>query len=146
LIWATSKGQVEVARLLIERGANVDFYTRAKLSPLFQSVAVATNAIIAKMLLDKGAEVDCKSTDSSTPLMYAAVYGDVELTRLLIEHKANVNHTNMSEFTPLLLASSQYSGKLAIVQLLVGAGADVNHVASKAKPLSRWLFCAITLI
>ena len=41
----------------------------------------------------------------------------------------NINQTNSATYTPLLCASYNKSTPLAVFEMLIAAGADVNHVA-----------------
>lgn len=96
-------------------------------------------------LLASGANVHAQETKSSetgyTPLHYAAAgYSggagkQEEVAKLLIESGANVNARADSGTTPLILAADW--GNVAMVQLLLKHGADVNAKSKKATPLTR---------
>jgi ankyrin repeat protein len=66
--------------------------------------------------------VNAKGQDGWTPLMYAALYGNVESIRLLLDRGALVNATNDAGGTALMYAVDD----LAKTQLLLDRGADPN--------------------
>jgi uncharacterized protein len=86
-------GHVEAARLLVERGAEVNSASRndMKVMPLHSAVATGDpNARyeLAKLLLEHGADANARQQDDYTPLMAAEHHGDERLRALLLEHGA----------------------------------------------------------
>ncbi len=83
-------GQTEAARLLIQRGAQVNQPSKnmQKVMPL-HSAAAGQHLEIARMLLDAGAQIDAVQEGGFTPLMSAAQNGQVEMVRLLLERGAD---------------------------------------------------------
>ena len=73
LMMAALRGDLEWARLLLERGAKVH---RNGWSPLHYA-ATGNEPKIVALLLDRGAPIDARSPNGSTPLMMAARYGAV---------------------------------------------------------------------
>jgi ankyrin repeat protein len=86
-------GHLEAARLLVERGAEVNSASRNdfKVMPLHSAVAEKdpeTRYEIAKLLLEHGADPNTRQQDDLTPLMAADQQGDARLRELLVEHGA----------------------------------------------------------
>ena len=86
-------GHVEAARLLVERGAEVNSASRndMKVMPLHSAAAADDPDVryeLAKLLLEHGAEVNARQQDDFTPLMAADENGDERLAALLEEHGA----------------------------------------------------------
>jgi uncharacterized protein len=86
-------GHEDAARLLIERGADVNSASRnpMKVMPLHSAAAAQDSAVrysIAKLLLEAGADPDARQQDGYTPLMAADQHGDRRLRELLVEHGA----------------------------------------------------------
>ena len=86
-------GHVDAARLLVERGAEVNSASRndQKVVPLHSAVATGDPEAryeLAKLLLEHGAEPNARQQDEFTPLMAAAHHGDDRLRSLLVEHGA----------------------------------------------------------
>ena len=86
-------GHVQAARLLVERGAEVNSASRNdfKVMPLHSAVAEKdpeTRYEIATLLLEQGADPNARQQDDFTPLMAADQQGDARLRELLVEHGA----------------------------------------------------------
>jgi ankyrin repeat protein len=79
-------------------------------------------AAFRKMLSEDAAAAKRKGPNGSTPLMYAALYGDAASMRLLLDKGADVNAKNDANATALMWAVED----LAKVRMLVEHGADVN--------------------
>ncbi|RVT96573.1 ankyrin repeat domain-containing protein [Mucilaginibacter limnophilus] len=85
-------GQLEVARYLVMRGANVNLPSNNgyNVFPL-HSAAAGDFTNIAVMLIENGAEVNVRQQAGVTPLHSAAQNGNVELLIALLEHGAAVD-------------------------------------------------------
>jgi len=86
-------GHVEAARLLVERGADVNSASRndMKVAPLHSAAAEKdpeTRYELATVLLEHGADPNARQQDDFTPLMAADQQGDARLRELLVEHGA----------------------------------------------------------
>jgi ankyrin repeat protein len=86
-------GHVEAARLLVERGAEINSASRndMKVMPLHSAAAADdpdARYEIAKLLLEAGAEPNARQQDDFTPLMAADENNDERLASLLEEHGA----------------------------------------------------------
>jgi ankyrin repeat protein len=92
LFSAARSGRVEVAKLLIARGANVNAPNSKANTPLWfacQSPAQAEDRrAVAKLLIDSGARVRDGCEDGSTALHFAAWRGPVAMVELLISRGA----------------------------------------------------------
>jgi uncharacterized protein len=86
-------GHVEGARLLVERGAEVNSASRneMKVMPLHSAAATPDPEAryeLAELLLEHGADPNARQQDDYTPLMAADQHGDERLRDLLLEHGA----------------------------------------------------------
>ena len=86
-------GHVEAARLLVERGAEVNSASRneMKVMPLHSAAATGDPEAryeLAKLLLERGADPNARQQDEFTPLMEADQLGDERLRALLVQHGA----------------------------------------------------------
>jgi ankyrin repeat protein len=94
-----------VARLLIERGADVNAASNntQRVAPLHSAVS-RRQTMIAEALLAHGANVNARQQAGVTPLHQAAHNGHAELVKLLLAHGADV-HARMDDGqTPLSMA------------------------------------------
>ncbi len=74
-----------------------------------------------KQLLDKGADPNAKNRRGETPLMWSS--HDIEKTRLMLSHRANVNAVSQSGNTALLIACTG-TDRQPVINLLLAHGAD----------------------
>ena len=119
---ASQNGHVEVARMLIERGADVAAQNKDGETPL-HLVSRNGEEEVARMLIERGADVAAQNKDGETPLHMASQYGQVEVARMLVERGADVAAQNNDGETPLHLAS-QY-GEVEVARMLIECGADL---------------------
>jgi len=87
---AARLGRVNVVRLLLEKGANVDARNDWGVTPLHQAATEGRVGVV-RLLLEKGADVDARASFGVTPLLFAASRGHVDVVRLLLEKGADVN-------------------------------------------------------
>jgi ankyrin repeat protein len=74
LHWAAHKGHVDVIRLLLEKGANVNAQDKDRWTPLHWP-AVRRDVDVVRLLLEKGANVNAQEKDGWTPLHLEASGG-----------------------------------------------------------------------
>jgi ankyrin repeat protein/mono/diheme cytochrome c family protein len=86
-------------------------------------------AALQRLLREDRGAVNLKGTGGSTPLMYAAIYGDADTIRLLLEAGADPNIRNDAGATALLWAVDD----LEKTRLLLKAGADANARSSDGR-------------
>jgi ankyrin repeat protein len=99
-------GGAEAARLLVERGADLEALSTAsfaKVRPL-GTAAFARDHESARVLLEAGADANGAGEGGFVPLHTAAQNGDAELVRLLLEHGADPGATASDGRTPTDLA------------------------------------------
>jgi len=90
LMLACIRGQADVARRLIARGADVN---KTGWTPLHYAASSGQIEII-RMLLDQNAYIDAESPNGTTPLMMAAMYGTAEAVKLLLDAGADPSVKN----------------------------------------------------
>jgi ankyrin repeat protein len=113
----------EIARLLVDRGADVNKKTKPGMSALMLAAASKQVDTVA-MLVEHGADVGAKDAEDLTPLMYAAEGGAPEIAGLLIDRGADVNAKSNVGATALMAAVEM--GHADVFRILLERGADVN--------------------
>lgn len=150
----------DVAKQLILAGADVNRWDIYGEAPLFTAVGLRNQAsgahgsidplnetngtTIVHMLLEREANPNMQlffrpanlkgatNTRGSTPLIRAVAGADMEMIKLLMEYKADVNLMMADRQTPLMAAISGRASEkqsLDILGILHDAGADVNVIA-----------------
>jgi len=106
-------GQEEIARLLIERGADVSgvAHNPMKVMPL-HSAAATRNLAIVRLLLEYGAPPNAPQQHGWTALHAAAQNGDKPMVELLMEHGAERTLRNDDGITAADLARKFSHGEI----------------------------------
>ncbi|MFO0897751.1 MAG: ankyrin repeat domain-containing protein [Pirellulales bacterium] len=136
LHYAAANGQLEVARWLIEQGADVNAeagrYENEHGSTALHAAVRRGDVSAARLLLEAGANVNAPGYGFS-PLHDAE---SVEMARLLLSRGADVNGKAWHDgSTPLHYAALH--GNLELVKLLIESGADVNAKCDQTRGVSR---------
>jgi ankyrin repeat protein len=108
LMLAAINNQLELAKVLIERGADVN---KPGWTPLHYA-ATRGHREMMRLLLDHEAYIDSESANGTTPLMMAAYYASPLAVKLLLEEGADpvlVNHGNASALDMALSKDHQQS-------------------------------------
>ncbi len=122
---SASKGHLEIARALIEAGADVKAKEKTDgMTPLHGS-AKNEHLEVVKYLIEKGADVNAKDKWGRTPIHWSAQKGNLEVVKYLIEKGADVN-ARVRGATPLVMSAQ--SNNLEVMKYLIEiGGADVNN-------------------
>jgi ankyrin repeat protein len=72
----------DIARILVEHGADVNAKAANDFSPLHEAAATG-NLELATLLLENGADINAKTTEGKTPLDYAKEHNRAELVEWL---------------------------------------------------------------
>ena len=118
---AVVEGQAEVVDILLE--ARVKLNVKDTLygnTPLALAISEGRTQIATK-LLNAGADPNLRATLEMTPLMIAAMRGNLVLVELLLEKKVDVNAKNMGGYTAIEIA--RRGGHKEIVEKLRQGGA-----------------------
>jgi len=124
LHFACEKGHLEVVRLLMDRGADLEKADNTGCTPLL--IACGRGHLeVARLLLDRGADTEKADSNGETPLSDACYKGHLEVARLLIDRGANKEAADENGDNPLRLAC--YRGHIEIIKLLLQRGATPIH-------------------
>ncbi|XP_026379117.1 ankyrin-3-like isoform X2 [Papaver somniferum] len=134
LSYGAVKGYLNTVEYLLEQGANPDGSTDPDCTtntPLHYAV-LGGDREIQTLLLSKGIRIDV-ATRSGTALSYAALLGQIDAVKVLLDHHADPNVVLFGVVTPL--ASTIAINSLPIMDLLLKAGADPNAESCGFAPL-----------
>jgi ankyrin repeat protein len=108
LMHAAIDGREGIARVLVERGTDVDVRDRGLGWTTLHSAAQDHHVAVARILLDHGAEIDPQDAYGNTPLGMAVfeARGRDEMVALLLAHGADRHQPNQYGASPLDLARS----------------------------------------
>ncbi|XP_069374500.1 ankyrin-2b isoform X12 [Paralichthys olivaceus] len=101
---AAHYGNVNVATLLLNRGAAVDFTARNGITPLHVA-SKRGNTNMVRLLLDRGSQIDAKTRDGLTPLHCAARSGHDTAVEVLLERGAPLLARTKNGLSPLHMAA-----------------------------------------
>ena len=80
---------------------------------------------VVRLLLETEAQLEATSERTKdTALSLACSGGKEDVVCVLLEKGANIEHRNVSDYTPLSLAAS--GGYIKIIKMLLSAGAEIN--------------------
>ena len=128
-------GRVELARVLLDNGANVKLETERGETALHivsrgECDSQEQGASTARLLLEHGVDVNARRKDSWTSLHWAAFKGRVEVAQVLLDHGANAKlETEEGETTLHIVSRGKYDSQeqgVSIARLLLERGVDVN--------------------
>ncbi|XP_062833419.1 ankyrin-3 isoform X43 [Anolis carolinensis] len=124
---AAHYGNINVATLLLNRGAAVDFTARNDITPLHVA-SKRGNTNMVKLLLDRGAKIDAKTRDGLTPLHCGARSGHEQVVRMLLDRGAPILSKTKNGLSPLHMATQ--GDHLNCVQLLIEHNVPVDDVTN----------------
>ena len=152
LMWALSENHVDVAKELVEHGADVQARTKAGFTVLMFA-AQQGNVEAGRMLVAAGAKVNDSNPHDGTPLVVAAASGHQEFAAFLLDKDALPNATDGYGITALHYAVQRGLSLVAgvewyswapelyrpdmtgLVNVLLAHGANPNARITKAPPL-----------
>ncbi|KAB0792955.1 hypothetical protein PPYR_12575 [Photinus pyralis] len=126
---ATSNGYCSMASLLLRQPSiNIHVKDDHGYDALHLSLEKESDLEITTLLLENTANPNSIDRFGNTPLHVAARRGLLKMASLLLKYKADPNIINAMERTPLHVAVLE-APFLAMVKLLVGNGAEMEHEA-----------------
>ena len=120
---------LEMARLLVRLGADVEAKACDGTTPFFVAIAQYNSLDIARFLVEEaGADVAATSRDGQTPLHMATTFGNNQeaVLALVTEFAAPVDAHDFKGNTPLHLAAMDGYRQRSIVEILANCGAHLG--------------------
>jgi len=134
----------EKVKLLVERGADVNTRAATGVTPLMVAARYNGNVEVVRLLLKKGAkpnpEPGIEVANDAYPLFFAVMSGDANILRALLDAGGRLGDgmrvVGRFKVSPLLYAAS--AGATAIVERLIGGGANANEVDGDGISALAW--------
>nr|XP_054605340.1 ankyrin-3 isoform X33 [Nothobranchius furzeri] len=124
---AAHYGNINVATLLLNRGAAVDFKARNDITPLHVA-SKRGNTNMVRLLLERGAKIDARTKDGLTPLHCGARSGHEQVVEMLLNRGAPILSKTKNGLSPLHMATQ--GDHLNCVQLLLHHEVPVDDVTN----------------
>ncbi|XP_031676081.1 ankyrin-3 isoform X4 [Oncorhynchus kisutch] len=124
---AAHYGNINVATLLLNRGAAVDFKARNDITPLHVA-SKRGNGNMVKVLLERGGTIDARTKDGLTPLHCGARSGHEQVLEMLLDRGAPILSKTKNGLSPLHMATQ--GDHLNCVQLLLHHEVPVDDVTN----------------
>lgn len=98
-------GNIDLCKLLIEKGININIESAYKQTPLFHAIRYVMDTTdevleLIQYMIDSGADVNFQSECGSTPLHFAVYRHNAKVCKLLIDNGAYVSIKNDEGHTP----------------------------------------------
>ncbi|XP_063749388.1 ankyrin-3 isoform X22 [Eleginops maclovinus] len=124
---AAHYGNINVATLLLNRGAAVDFKARNDITPLHVA-SKRGNSNMVRLLLERGSKIDARTKDGLTPLHCGARSGHEQVVEMLLDRGAPILSKTKNGLSPLHMATQ--GDHLNCVQLLLHHEVPVDDVTN----------------
>ena len=125
---ATIHNDIELVKILISAGADVNATDREEGETVLQEAAIKGNIQLIKELLSAGADIHAMNFNGDTALIQAVAAGKVNAAKFLIDMGANIEHEGADGLTPLHI--STMNGNVAMTHMLLEQGANIEHTTS----------------
>ena len=112
---ASRDGHLEVTRVLLEHGTDVNARDISKWTPLRHALDEG-HVEVARVLVENGGDVGAQGMDDWMPLHWASRHGQAELVEVLLEHGADMDAEDIHGWTPWRRALDE--GHVEVVQVL----------------------------
>jgi ankyrin repeat protein len=133
--YAVRAEHLDVVKVLVERGADINMGDNDELTPLHKS-AYRGLTEISEYLISKGANISAEDRRGVTPLHLAAARGHNKVMELLLAKGAEINTADKDGETPLHRAAK--NGYPRAIDFLAEKGADLNVPDNHGKTALYW--------
>eukprot|EP00210_Caulerpa_lentillifera_P005662 g5415.t1 len=115
----------------IASGAATRHLLRKQDKELFKAVEAGDSSLVESLLADGEVDIEVVNRRGFTPLILAALNGDLVLVRLLIDFKAQIDAQTNAGYTALHVAAAR--GHLDVLQYLIKHGANLRLKAKRGE-------------
>jgi ankyrin repeat protein/L-ascorbate metabolism protein UlaG (beta-lactamase superfamily) len=129
-------GQVDIARLLLDAGADIECGDSDESTPLHVA-ALRGNREMVAFLLSRGADVNRRDRNGAYALSFAASGGDSTVVGLILDAGADLNYWQAQGITLLHFACSRNLTRL--FDLLIDHGENINAASDEGITPIHWV-------
>lgn len=123
---AIKNQNLELITLLLDNGADINYFGKQLNSHLMQAILLKNDDIIDLILKQSpDLEVASRSVPFRTPIMQSAADGNLALTKRLFEAGAKLDSKDIYQDEPLAFAAAYGTGE--VVEFMISKGAKINH-------------------
>jgi len=128
---ACEKGDIEMVKLLIEAGCNLETTDCEEMTPLFYALA-SENIELVEFLISKGVNLEHGDCQIRTPFYWACSTCSLQVVKYLYSKGCKVNTLSKMNRSPLSKAA--YTGRIEIVDFLLACPeVDVNEAGERGR-------------
>lgn len=147
LIYACFLEDAQLAKFLVEKGANINAQCRLGLTPLHYLIkARVLPEMFIKLFLDRGADANSQDKTGKTPLHHAAMIDGNRMAlecRSLLAYGAEINRKDNDGATALDIAASKEKYNGSTIRYLVDNGGEYDmgtpSVRKRVKRARAWV-------
>lgn len=131
LLWAIKNNQLEIAELLLNKGAQVKDENYGSPITLAITSNLESKKEFIKLLMNYEADINTIEKGGSTAIIEACSKGNIEIVKFLIKNGAKINQKDKNGKTALFYAT--ILGYKKIVEHLIKSGANINYIDKTGK-------------
>jgi ankyrin repeat protein len=125
LLSAVTSGNIDIVKLLVENGANINLTAVNGSNSLLQSV-IMNNTDMVKYLVSKGVKINIGGSERDIPLIVAIKNQNFDIVKVLVDGGADINWGNNSPPLYYAIKIIYRRGTTDILKYLLEHGVDVN--------------------
>jgi len=133
---AAKRGHVEVVRLLLDHGADIDEAGNASHATALHCAVMKSQVEVGGLLLQRGADPNKKDEPGYAPLHWAAREGNALLVQRLLEHGADANALDRHGRSPVQIAGN-HAEITGLIQRHVEARPAPDRAAGEDSPAAQ---------
>ncbi|EDP70872.1 hypothetical protein FBALC1_08933 [Flavobacteriales bacterium ALC-1] len=119
-------GNIEIAKLLVENGADVKLNVRGDGTALITASEYG-HLDMVKYFVSKGADINRKFSNQGNALIAASGHGHLDVIKYLVSKGADINHYSPNQGNALIAAA--HSENVEAVEYLVEKGMDIHFIS-----------------
>ena len=131
LHYAANKGNIQLLKLLIDNGANVDAVTNLGKNLMHMAAEGNQPSMLIYLITEQHLSAQSVDENGSTPLHWACYLGSEEAVNFLLNLNVDINEQDKEKLTPLHLATNE--GRENIVLKLLQKNANKNLANNKGE-------------